>query len=52
MDEVLGLDPNEGVSIDELVDAKTALAEELNRLNRQRGRFKSAPPSPAAGKSK
>lgn len=52
MDEVLGLDPNEGVSIDELADAKTALAEELNKLNRRREQFGNTPPSPAAGKSK
>ncbi|WP_233543786.1 hypothetical protein [Collinsella sp. AF38-3AC] len=52
MDEVLGLDPNEGVSIDELADAKTALAKELNRLNRQRERFCNTPVSPAVGKSR
>lgn len=52
MDEVLGLDPNEGASIDELADAKTALAEELNKLNRRREQFGNTLPSPAAGKSK
>lgn len=52
MDEVLGLSPNEGMSIDELAEDKTALAKELNKLNRQREQFKSAPPSPAAGKSR
>lgn len=51
MDEVLGLSPNEGMSIDELAEDKTALAKELNKLNRQREQFKGAPPSPAAGKS-
>lgn len=51
MDEVLGLSPNEGMSIDELAEDKTALAKELNKLNRQRDQFKGAPPSPAAGKS-
>lgn len=52
MDEVLGLSPNEGMSIDELAEDKTALAKELNKLNRQREQFKGAPPSPAAGKSR
>lgn len=52
MDEVLGLSPNEGMSIDELAEDKTALAKELNKLNRQRDQFKGAPPSPAAGKSR
>lgn len=52
MDEVLGLDPNEGVSIDELAEDKTALAKELNKLNRQRERFSNTPLSPAAGKSR
>lgn len=52
MDEVLGLSPNEGMSIDELAEDKTALAKELNKLNRQRDQFKAAPPSPAAGKSR
>lgn len=52
MDEVLGLSSNEGMSIDELAEDKTALAKELNRLNRQRDQFKGAPPSPAAGKSR
>lgn len=52
MDEVLGLSPNEGMSIDELAEDKTALAKELNKLNRQRDQFKGAPPSPAAEKIK
>lgn len=52
MDEVLGLSPNEGMSIDELAEDKTALAKELNKLNRQREQFKVTPPSPAAGKSR
>lgn len=52
MDEVLGLSSNEGMSIDELAEDKTALAKELNKLNRQRDQFKGAPPSPAAGKSR
>lgn len=52
MDEVLGLSPNEGMSIDELAEDKTALAKELNKLNRQRDQFKGAPSSPAAGKSR
>ena len=52
MDEVLGLSPNEGMSIDELAEDKTALAKELNKLNRQRNQFKGAPPSPAAEKIK
>ena len=52
MDEVLGSSPNEGMSIDELAEDKTALAKELNKLNRQRDQFKGAPSSPAAGKSR
>lgn len=52
MDEVLGLSPNEGMSIDELAEDKTTLAKELNKLNRQRDQFKGAPPSPAAEKIK
>lgn len=52
MDEVLGLSPNEGMSIDELAEDKTALAKELNKLNRQREQFKVTPRSPAAEKIK
>lgn len=51
MDEVLGLSPNEDMSIDELAEDKTALAKELNKLNRQREQFKVTPRSPAAEKS-
>lgn len=32
MDEVLGLSPNESMSIDELAEDKTAIAKELNKL--------------------
>lgn len=52
MDEVLGLSPNEEMSIDELAEDKTALAKELNRLNRQREQFNVSPSSPAAKKSR
>lgn len=52
MDEVLGLSPNEGMSIDELSEDKTALAMELNKLNRQCEQFKVTPRSPAAEKIK
>lgn len=52
MDEVLGLSPNEEMSIDELAEDKTALAKELNKLNRQREQFNVSPSSPAAKKSR
>lgn len=52
MDEVLGLSPNESMSIDELAEDKTAIAKELNKLNRQREQFKVAPRSPGAEKIK
>lgn len=52
MNGVLGLSPNEGMSIDELAEDKTALAKELNKLNRQREQFKVTPRSPAAEKIK
>lgn len=52
MDEVLGLSPNESMSIDELAEDKTAIAKELNKLNRQREQFKVAPRSPGAEKSR
>lgn len=52
MDEVLGSSPNEDMSIDDLAEDKTALAKELNKLNRQREQFKVAPRSPGAEKIK
>lgn len=52
MDEVLGSSPNEDMSIDDLAEDKTALAKELNKLNRQREQFNVSPSSPAAGKSR
>lgn len=52
MDEVLGLSPNEDMSIDELTEDKTALAQELNKLNRQREQFNVSLSSPAAKKSR
>ncbi|WP_229057918.1 hypothetical protein [Collinsella aerofaciens] len=52
MDEVLGSSPNESMSIDKLAEDKTAIAKELNKLNRQREQFKVAPRSPGAEKIK
>lgn len=52
MDEVLGSSPNEDMSIDDLAEDKTALAKELNKLNRQREQFNVSPSSPAAEKIK
>lgn len=40
MDTVMGLDPNKGISLDDLFEDKTALAHELDELNRQRESFR------------
>lgn len=52
MDEVLGRQQNADRSIDELVEDKTALAEELAALNRQHEQFKVAAASRAVEKSR
>ena len=36
----MGLDPNKGISLDDLFEDKTALAHELDELNRRREYFK------------
>lgn len=38
--------------IDALAEDKTALAKELNELNRQRGQFNAVPSSPTVRKSR
>lgn len=40
MDMVMGLDSNKGISLDDLFEDKTALAHELDELNRQRESFR------------
>lgn len=40
MDTVMGLDPNKGISLDDLFEDKTALAHELDELNRRREYFR------------
>jgi len=40
MDTVMGLDPNKDISLDDLFEDKTALAHELDELNRQRESFR------------
>ena len=40
MDTVMGLDPNKGISLDDLFEDKTTLAHELDELNRRRESFR------------
>lgn len=40
MDTVMGLDPNKDMSLDDLFEDKTALAHELDELNRRRENFR------------
>ena len=40
MDTVIGLDPNKDMSLDDLFEDKTALAHELDELNRRRESFR------------
>lgn len=37
---LIGLDPNKDMSLDDLFEDKTALAQELNELNRRRESFR------------
>lgn len=40
MDTVIGLDPDKDMSLDDLFEEKTALAHELDELNRRRESFR------------
>ena len=40
MDTVMGLDPNKEMNLDDLFEDKTALAHELDDLNRRRESFR------------
>ena len=40
MDTVMSLDPNKEMNLDNLFDDKTALAHELDELNRRRESFR------------
>ena len=42
MDTVMGLDPNKDMSLDGLFEDRTALAHELDELNRRRESFRNA----------
>lgn len=53
MDTVMGLDPNKGISLDDLFEDKTALAHELDELNRRRESFRNTlSHSPISGKDR
>lgn len=53
MDTVMGLDPNRDMSLDDLFEDKTALAHELDELNRRRESFRNMlSHSPASGKGR
>lgn len=53
MDTVMGLDPNRDISLDDLFEDRTALAHELDELNRRRESFRNMlSHSPADGKGR
>lgn len=53
MDTVMGFDPNKGISLDNLFEDKTALAHELDELNRRRESFRNMlSQSPVSGKGR
>lgn len=53
MDTAMGLDPNKGISLDDLFEDKTALAHELDELNRRRESIRNTlSHSPASGKGR